>query len=73
MACGGCGRRHQENVVQRQNSEDQNLMGGYANLTDQQIKTRLEVYKRRYCAPCEKRYACDFGNYLACRKSKQGG
>jgi len=73
MACGGCGRRHQANNVQRQNSEDQNLMGGYANLTDQQIKTRLEVYKRRYCAACEKRYTCDFGNYLACRKSKQSG
>jgi hypothetical protein len=73
MACGGCGRRHQANVVQRQSSDDQNLMGGYANLTDQQIKTRLEVYKRRYCAACDKRYACDFGNYLTCRKSKQGG
>ena len=65
MACGGCGKRR---VVHNQKKEDYDIMGGYGNLPDRQIKARLEVYKRRYCKQCEKRYDCDFKMYLDCRK-----
>lgn len=66
MACGGCSKRRAAN---RQNKEDYDLMGGYGTLSDVQIKARLEVYKRRYCKQCVKRYSCDFVIYTACRKN----
>lgn len=68
MACGGCQKRRAQQTAVRQAREEQDLTGGYANLTDRQIKARLEVYKRRYCAACEKRYSCDYTSYLACKK-----
>jgi hypothetical protein len=69
MACGGCSKRRAAQDAQKQSKEDYDLMGGYANLTDKQIKARLEIYKRRYCRECTKRYECDYTNYLECRKS----
>lgn len=71
MACGGCAKRRAARAAARRVKEDTDLTGGYANLTDRQIKARLEVYKRRYCADCTKRYECDYKNYLECRKSAQ--
>ncbi len=71
MPCGGCAKRRAQRAVSRKIKEEQNLMGGYANLTDRQIKARLEVYKRRYCAACQKRYECNYESYLECIKSKQ--
>ena len=71
MACGGCAKRRAARTAVRKAKEDQDLMGGYSNLTDRQIKARLEVYKRRYCKDCTKRYECDYKNYLECRKSAQ--
>jgi len=69
MTCGGCSKRRAAQVTKRQSKEDYNIMGGYANLNDRQIKARLEVYKRKYCKECLKRYDCDYKNYLECRKS----
>ena len=71
MACGGCAKRRAARSAARRSREDTDLTGGYANLTDRQIKARLEVYKRRYCSDCTKRYECDYKNYLECRKSTQ--
>lgn len=70
MACGGCAKRRAAQTVARKAKEEQDLMGGYANLTDRQIKARLEVYKRRYCTACKKRYECDYNSYLECKKLK---
>ena len=74
MPCGGCARRK---AVARtaartaaQTKDDYDLMGGYANLNDQQIKARLEMYKRRFCKSCGERYTCDFVRYTECRKLK---
>ena len=69
MACGGCSKRRSNQVAVAQKKEDFDIMGGYGDLPDVQIKARLEVYKRRYCKQCEKRYECDFKMYLDCRKS----
>ncbi len=69
MACGGCARKRAAAVANRQSKEDTDLMGGFSNLTDRQIKARLEVYKRRYCQPCDKRYDCDYTMYTDCRKN----
>jgi hypothetical protein len=68
MACGGCAKRRAAYTAARQAREDGDLTAGYANLTDRQIKARLEVYKRRYCTECKKRYECDYSNYLNCKK-----
>lgn len=67
MACGGCAKRR---AARQQTRQDYDLMGGYANLTDKQIKARLEVYKRRFCSDCKERYTCDFVRYTECRKLK---
>lgn len=71
MACGGCAKRRAANIEKNRSKEDYDLMGGYANLTDRQIKARLEVYKRKYCKQCTKRYECDYKNYVECRKSSK--
>jgi hypothetical protein len=68
MACGGCAKRRAANSAVRQAKEEQDLMAGYANLTDRQIRARLEVYKRRYCKDCATRYDCDYPSYLKCKK-----
>jgi len=70
MACGGCSRRKAVARAKAQTKNDYDLMGGYANLNDQQIKARLEVYKRRFCKACAERYTCDFARYTECRKLK---
>jgi len=69
MACSGCSKRRAARATKTQSKEDYNIMGGYANLNDRQIKARLEVYKRKYCKECIKRYDCDYKNYLECRKN----
>lgn len=37
MACGGCSKRR---VAGEKNKENFDLMGGYGNLTDRQIRAR---------------------------------
>ena len=68
MACGACSKRRAAKTDARRQKEEQDLMGGYANLTDKQIKARLEVYKRRYCTTCAERYSCNYENYVKCKK-----
>lgn len=68
MACGGCAKRRAASAANKEAQDTQDLTGGYANLTDTQIKARLEVYKRRYCKECTKRYECDYTSYLNCKK-----
>ena len=70
MACGGCAKRRAKRVAANKARAEKDLMGGYANLNDKQIKARLENYKRKYCPSCSKRYECDYTNYLACVKNK---
>jgi len=62
MAC--CGRKRKPVV----NSDG--VMGGYANLTDRQIRARLEVYKKKYCTNLDCRYKCDYTMYTSCKKRK---
>ena len=38
MACGGCAKRRAASAAVRQAREENDLMGGYANLNDRQIK-----------------------------------
>ena len=66
MVCGGCAKR---GVVKEQKKEDYSVMGNYGDLPNRQIKARLEVYKKRYCKNCEKRYKCDFVMYSDCKKN----
>ena len=69
MPCGGCAKRRAAAQAARKANEEKDLMGGYANLTDRQIKARLENYKRRYCKECTKRYECDYVSYVNCKSS----
>ena len=70
MTCGGCAKHR---VIKEQKKENYDVMGGYGNLPDRQIKARLEVYKKRYCKECEKRYECNFVMYSNCRKNTKEG
>jgi len=67
MACRGCSKRKKVNAEVVKRNE---VMGGYGHLTDRQIKARLEVYKKKYCKDCDKRYECDYVSYVACKKNK---
>ena len=69
MACGGCGKRRAARQVVK-NVEKEGVMGGFGNLTDRQVKARLEVYKKRYCKDCPSRYECDYSSYISCKKGK---
>ena len=73
MPCGGCSKRRAARAAARVTKSDdpvRDIMGGYANLNDRQIKARLEVYKKRFCVDCKERYTCDYGRYIECRKLK---
>jgi len=69
MACGGCGKRRVTKQMTKNINKD-DVMGGYGHLTNRQIKARLEVYKKRYCKDCDKRYKCDYASYVSCKKNK---
>ncbi len=69
MACGGCGKRRAAKQPVKQTAEKDEVMGGYGYLTDSQIKARLEVYKKKYCPNCEKRYECGYEMYSKCKKN----
>lgn len=66
--CGGCSKRNAARQARKVDKND--IMGGYKYLTDRQIKARLELYKRRFCTDCEKRYKCDLVMYKNCKESK---
>lgn len=59
MVCGSCGKKKQINY---------DVMGGYKYLSDRQIRARLEVFKKRNCSDCEKRYDCNYEMYVNCKK-----
>lgn len=65
MACGGCTKRRQ---VSRPVKTPEDLKGGFGYLTDRQLRARLEVYKRNNCKDCDKRYKCDYGMFVECKK-----
>lgn len=68
MACKGCGARR---AARSKPITKDGIMGGYKYLTDRQIKARLEVYKKRYCSDCNKRYECNYELYVNCKKNQQ--
>lgn len=61
MACGACRKRVGSNI-----DKYRDITEGYKYLTDRQIKARLSVYKRRFCAECPRRYDCDYVMYVNC-------
>ena len=70
MGCCGGRRRAKPNPRSRDRYD---VMGGYKYLQPQQVRARLEVFKKKYCQDCEKRYECDFKMYQQCQKYKIGG
>ncbi len=61
MGCG-CGKNKRKLV-----RDPGDILGGYKYLKPNQIKARLEVFKKNYCKDCEKRYKCDYTVYLSCK------
>jgi hypothetical protein len=61
MVCN-CGRNRKKLV-----KDPGDVMGGYKYLKPQQVKARLEVFKRNNCKDCDKRYQCDYNMYLGCK------
>lgn len=69
MACGGCGKKRAARQAAKKAVEKDEVMGGYGHLTDSQIRARLEVYKKKYCSNCAKRYECNYETYSKCKKN----
>jgi len=65
MACRRCVKKNIVGSV-----EKTGVLGGYGYLTNRQIRARLEVYKKRYCKDCDKRYKCDYKMYVECKENK---
>lgn len=61
MGCSSCGKSSPKSM-------SYDVMGGYKYLSDRQIKARLEVFKKRNCKDCEKRYDCNYEMYMGCKK-----
>ncbi len=61
MGCG-CGKNKRRNV-----RDPQDVMGGYKYLKPAQITARLEIFKKKYCSDCGKRYVCDYTMYMTCK------
>jgi len=61
MGCN-CGKSKKKSV-----KDPMDVKGGYKYLKPHQIVARLEVFKRRNCKDCEKRYKCDYNMYLSCK------
>jgi hypothetical protein len=61
MACGACTKKRTSKT-----KGTYDVLGGYKYLPDKQIKARLEVFKKKYCADCDNRYKCDYAMYTAC-------
>ena len=68
MACGRCGKRRNASNNIEATDVNKVLFGNYKYLSAGQIKARLEKYKRIHCSECEKRYICDYNNFLNCKK-----
>ena len=66
MGCNSCGKR---SATRRARSSG-NIMNEFKYLNDRQIRARLEVYKRKYCKDCKKRYECNYEMYVKCKKDK---
>lgn len=64
MACGACSKRRSVD----KSTSVYKVMGGFKHLPDNQIKARLEIFKKRHCADCDYRYDCDFKKYTECIK-----
>lgn len=65
MACNSC-RKKRESVNNAKSAKNYDIMGGYGNLSERQIKARLENFKKSFCTACGSRYVCDYKLYLGC-------
>lgn len=63
MACGSCRKRREKKYTKG----IYQVMGEYKYLPDNQIKARLEVFKKKYCSDCPTRYDCDFNIHTNCK------
>lgn len=74
MACGSCSKHRTSRNINTPVDYNYNLTGGLdiSSLNQQQIRARLEVYKRKFCTGCGKRYDCDYASYVVCKTSKKG-
>lgn len=63
MGCN-CGKMRNKKKYVR---DPQDVMGGYKYLKPHQIKARLDVFKKKHCTDCDKRYQCDYNMYLKCK------
>jgi len=63
MACGSCNKkRKNRNIIKKRD-----YMRGYETMQSQQVKARLDTFKRKYCSDCVDRYDCNLNTYLKCK------
>lgn len=66
MACGGCSKRRAARTATPRGGNVYDVLGGYKNLPNRQLKARLEHFKKLYCKDCDLRYQCDYAMYKNC-------
>jgi len=66
MGCN-CGRRKKSPIGNK------NIVDQYKYLRPHQIRSRLEIFKKNFCADCVDRYKCNYTIYITCTKRPQGG
>lgn len=57
--------------MRNRRAKTNDIMGGYKYLKSNQIKARLEAFKKRYCKNCKKKEDCDFDTYIICQGKKK--
>lgn len=69
MSCGSCSKRRMVRRATQESVTSYDLAGGVdiKSLNDRQINARLEIFKRKFCKDCNKRYECNYGVYLGCK------
>lgn len=67
MACGGCAKRREAMDRERQAMMEDSLVGKGEYINNQQLKARLETYKRKYCKKCTERFSCNYERFLKCK------
>ncbi len=66
MGCN-CGKSRRLPASKPVSKNVNNVMGNYKYLKPHQVKARLEIFKKKNCTNCKKRYVCDINMYKNCK------
>lgn len=70
MGCSRCEKK-QKRKDERGNPELYRAFGNYKYLTNRQVRTRLEYYKKKHCKGCSKKDECNISMFFKCKGIKE--